>query len=306
MSEEPPRPPGEGPKRAPLAPVLGAAERFRPTRSAPAGMGEDGSEDAERQAAVGDFLGDLAHALAARGGAEVEALLERTEHERRRALRDRSELRTLEVGTRLLVRCRSAWPDDPEAAVEAARLAHRLLSDPASEPDLSPAERAAFLASSRDHLAAAERIARRAAEIARRRGRPDRAAEAGSPSDSEDQTAYPLPPLPVSEVAEDALSVEIEAALDDLRDLSLARGRGNDAALAVLDRARLALARGGPEALADLARSEAERFAGPGLPPVPREALRHLAAAAERRAADADLLDRLRRILLAAGVGFSG
>ena len=303
MSEDPPEPPGEGSKRAPLAPVLGAAERFRTEPRRSSDSKEAKPVDAERLAAVGGFLGDLAHALAARGGAEVEALLERSEHERRRALRDRPELRTLEAAAQLLARCRAAWPDDPAAAVEAARLAYRLLSDPGR--DLPPADRAPLLASSREHLAAAERIARRAAEIERRRGNPGRAAAAEIPSEDEDGTAYPQTRPPVLEVAEDALSVDIEAALDDLRDLSLARGRANDAALLVLDRAGFALVRGGPEALAALARGEVERFAL-GLPPVPREVLRHLGSAAEERSADPDLLDRLRRILFAAGVGFSG
>ncbi len=306
MSEEPPDPPGDRSDRAPLAPVLGAAGRFRAEPPPPPDLAESKAPlDEERRAAVGEFLGDLAHALAARGGAEVEALLERSEHERRRALRDRPELRTVEAVAQLLARCRAAWPDDPGAAVEAARLAWRLLSDPGTEPDLAPADRAPLLASSSDHLKAAERIARRAAEIERRRGR-SHPAEAEIRSEVEEDDAYPQEPLPVSEVAEDALSVEIEAALDDLRDASLGRGRANDAALAVLDRARLALVRGGTPALAELARAEAGRFADPGLPPVPREALRHLAAAAEDRSADRALLDRLTRILLAAGVGLAG
>lgn len=299
MSEEPPEPPGDGLKRAPLAPVLGSAERFRadppPVAVKPI--------DAERRAGVGEFLGDLAHTLASRSGAEVEALLERSEHERRRALRDRPELRTAEAVAQLLARCRAAWPDDPGAAVEAARLAWRLLLDPGTEPGLAPTDRAPLAASSREHLAAAERIARRATEIERRRG--SRSTKPEVQSETGEDDAYSQAPLPLSEVAEDALSVEIEAALDDLRDASLGRGRANDAALAVLDRARFAFARGGPEALAELARAEAGRFADPVLPPVPREALRHLAAAADDRTADRALLDRLTRILLAASVGFS-
>lgn len=289
--------------RAPLAPILGAAGRFRSESSPPLEPdGPDPEPDGERRAAVGEFLGDLAHTLAARGEAEVEALLSRSEHERRRALRNRPELHTLEVASELLARCRTAWPDDPAAAVEAARLALRLLSEPAPEPELAPVDRGPLLAYSREHLAAAERIERRAGEIEHRR----RSFERPVDEKTEEDDAYPLSAAPFSEVAEDALAVEIEAALDDLRDASLGRGRATDAALAVLDRARLALARGGPAGLADLVRVEADRFVDPSLPPVPREALRHLAAAADRGAADLDLLDRLTRLLLAAGVGFSG
>jgi hypothetical protein len=303
---EPPGNPKDDAERAPLAPVLGAAERFRSEPPAPTEpAAADPAVDEERRAAVGEFLGDLAHTLAARGGAEVEALLERSEHERRQALRDRPELRTLEAATQLLARCRAAWPGDPHAAVEAARLAWRLLSDSSPEPEVAPTDRAPLLAFSREHLAAAERIARRAAEIDRRRG--VYAPPAGSEVSSEalEDDAYPLGALPVSEVAEDALAVEVEAALDDLRDSSLDRGRAYDAALAVLDRGRLALARGGPAALADLARAEVDRFLDPSLPPVPREALRHLATAADRGSADFALMDRLTRLLLAACVGFA-
>lgn len=306
---EPPEERGDGAEQAPLAPVLGAAERFRAEPPAPTDPAEaDPEVDEARRAAVGEFLGDLAHTLAARGGAEVEALLERSEHERRQALRDRPGLRTLEVATELLARCRAAWPDDPGAAVEAARLAHRLLSDPSPEPpesESAPIDRAPLLAFSREHLAAAERIARRAKEIEQRRGAYASPADSEARSEYLGEDAYPLGGAPVSEVAEDALSVEIEAALDDLRDASLVSGRANDAALAVLDRARLALARGGPTALADLALVEADRFADLSLPPVPREALRHLATAAGRGAADLAFMDRLRRLLLAAGVGFA-
>lgn len=302
---EPPEDRGDEAEQAPLAPILRAAERFRaePEPTAPAGA--DPAVDEERRAAVGEFLGDLAHTLAARGGAEVEALLERSEHERRQALRDRPELRTLEAATQLLARCRAAWPDDPGAAVEAARLAHRLLSEPNPKQELAPADRAPLLAFSREHLAAAERIARRAGEIERRRGADQRPAASEASSGESLDDAYPLGGAPISEVAEDALSVEIEAALDDLRDASLVSGRANDAALVVLDRARLALAREGPTALADFARAEADRFLDPSLPPVPREALRYLVAAADGGTVDRAFLDRLTRILLAAGVGFA-
>ncbi|HXU32170.1 MAG TPA: hypothetical protein VN851_16495, partial [Thermoanaerobaculia bacterium] len=176
MNEDPPEPaepPGDDREPAPLAPVLGAAERFRPAPPPSTGPADvdlpPPLADDERRAAVGEFLGDLARALAARGGAEVEALLERSEHERRRALRDRPELRTLEVAAELLARCRASWPNDPGAAAEAARLAYRLLSEPSSEADLAPADRAPLLAFSREHLAAADRIARRATEIEHRR-----------------------------------------------------------------------------------------------------------------------------------------
>ena len=70
-------------------------------------------------------------------------------------------------------------------------------------------------------------------------------------------------------------------------------------------RARLALARGGPVALRDLARAEVDRFLDPSLAPVPLEALRHLAVAADRGAADLVYLERLTRLLLAAGIGFA-
>jgi hypothetical protein len=300
---DPPEEPADDAERAPLAPVLRAIERFRPEPTDPKDV--EPRPDEERRAAVGEFLGDLAHTLAARGGAEVEALLERSEHERRQALRDRPELRTLEAATELLSRCRAAWPADPGAAVEAARLAWRLLSEPNPEPNLAPTDRAPLLAFSREHLAAAERIARRAAEIERRREAYVRPRVLEAPTEVEGDDAYPLGAAPISEVAEDALAVEVEAALDDLRDASLDRGRANDAALAVLDRARLALARGGPIALADLVRTEVDRFADPALPPVPREALRHLAAAADGGTVDSAFLDRLTRILLAAGVGFA-
>ncbi len=292
---------GDG-ERAPLAPVLGAAGRFCPKGPTPVDPGiADSPADEERRAAVGEFLGDLAHTLAARGEAEVEALLERSEHERRQALRDRPELSTLEIAAHLLVRCRALWPDHPDVAVDTARLAIRLLSDKDRNHDLTPNDRAALLAFSCDHLGAAERIARRAEELRRRRGpRPQRL-------EVPEGDTYPMgtsATSPLSEVAEDALAVEVEAALDDLRDASLDRGRPYEAALVVLDRARLALDRGGPEGLEEIARAEAERFLDPHFSPVPREALRRLAVEAERGTADLDLLLDLTRILIAAQAGF--
>ncbi|MEP7010810.1 MAG: hypothetical protein ABJC13_10840 [Acidobacteriota bacterium] len=292
---------GDG-ELAPLAPVLGAAWRFRPKSPSPVDPGiADPPADEERRAAVGEFLGDLAHTLAARGEAEVGALLDRSEHERRQALRDRPELGTQEIAAYLLVRCRADWLDEPDGAVDTARLAIRLLSDEVRNTDLTPNERAALLAFSCDHLAAAERIALRADELRRRRGpRPQR------PEVPEGDT-YPMgtsASSPLSEVAEDALAVEVEAALDDLRDASLDRGRPYEAALVVLDRARLALDRGGAEGLEEIAQAEAERFLDPHFSPVPREALRRLAFEAGRGTADLDLLFDLTGILIAAQAGF--
>ncbi len=294
------------------APVLWRAERF--VRSEPADTEAPGSADdpeaALRREAVRDFLGDLGRTLAVRGEREVDRLLALSEHERRRAIRSESaepaEL-TEDVAARLLARCRQEWSGDLGAAVEAAKLA--VLVAQSLTPSPGGDERLGGLRSlALQHLAASNRIARRAGEIdveiARRRLSPTPSSTPITPGDDSYPLGIPAYADSLSEVAEDALSVEIEAALDDLRDASLARGRSYDAALAILDRARLALDRGGASALIEISRSEAARFAALDLAAIPRDALRHLAAEAERGAADRALLAGLTRRLLDAGGGF--
>lgn len=295
---------------APSTAVLWRAERFGRAESGEVEVEEP--QNAEQRETVRDFLGDLGRTLALRGEREVERLLNLSEHERRRAIRAESERpveMTEDVAARLLARCRRAWTGDLGdlyEAVEAAKLA--LLVAQSLIPAAGGAGHLGDLRSlALEHLAAANRIARRAgeiqAEILRRRiGSAPSKVQALAQDD-----AYPMGGLaldPLSEVAEDALAVEIEAALDDLRDASLARGRSREAALAVLDRARLALERGGPAALTDLALAERARFAAFSSPPTPRDAVRYLAAEAERGAADHALIDRLVRVVLDADGGF--
>ncbi len=302
-----------------VSPVLWRAERFgrqEPAQSeAEASATAESPEDRERREAVGDFLGDLGRTLAVRGEREVNRLLALSEFERRRAIRAESERpaeMTEDVAARLLARCRRGWTGDlhdlhdlPEA-IEAAKLA--VLVTQGLTPTAPTAGIEAYLDDLRSlalqHLAASNRIARRAGEI--HAGIELRRPSAPLPdAPATESDAYPQGiPGPLWEVAEDALSVEIEAALDDLRDASLARGRARDAALAMLDRARLALARGGPLALAALSRAEAGRWTTPEAPPVPRDALRYLAAEAQRGTADRALIDRLVRVVLDAAGGF--
>ncbi len=294
------------------APVLWRAERFVKDE---AGKGEaEGTEDdleaALRRAAVRGFLGDLGRTLAVRGEREVNRLLALSEHERRRAIRSEpAELTELteDVAARLLARCRSEWSGDLGAAVEAAKLAvlvsQILTPSPGGDGRLDGLRALAL-----QHLAAANRIARRAGEIDAEIGRRSFSSTPSVAAITTGDDAYPLG-IPayadtLSEVAENALSVEIEAALDDLRDASLARGRAYDAALAVLDRARLALDRGGASALLEIARIEAARIEALELPPIPRDVVRYLGVEAERGAADRALLDGLTRRLLDAGGGF--
>ncbi len=293
-------------------PILWRAERF--VRTAPAegkalGGTEDDPEAALRRAAVRGFLGDLSRTLAVRGEREVDRLLALSEHERRRAIRSEStepaEL-TEDVAARLLARCRRDWSGDLGAAVEVAKLAvlvsQVLVPSPGGDRRLGGLRALAL-----QHLAASNRIARRAgeidAEIARRRLSPTPSALSPPPGDDAYPLGNPAYADSLSEVAEDALSVEIEAALDDLRDASLARGRAYDAALAVLDRARLALDRGGASALVEIARAEATRFEALDIAATPRDAIGYLATEAERGAADRSLLARLTRLLLEAGGG---
>ncbi|HEV7666932.1 MAG TPA: zf-HC2 domain-containing protein [Thermoanaerobaculia bacterium] len=288
------------------APVLWRAERFGRSEAAQGKekSAKDDSEAAVRREAVRFFLGDLGHTLAVRGERAVDQLLELSEHERRRAIRheprQRADSNNEDVAARLLARCRAAWSVDLDLAVETAKLA--VLVSQRLTPRAGAEERCADLRSlALQHLAASNHIARRAqeidAEIARRR-----LVSAPEPATADD--AYPtgVPSRSaVSEVAEDALAVEVEAAFDDLRDASLARGRAHDAVLAVLDQARFSLDRGGPEALATFARTEAARFAALELPPIPRDAVRYLAAEMERGEAAQPLdrlIARLRRIVL--------
>ena len=285
------------------SPVLWRAGRFRPGAEAPsespatppAGANPDSGSGAERipPEAIDEFLGDLGHALAGKGRAALAELLAVSEHERRRLLRAEPErLASEDLAVRLLARCRAAWAVDPGQAVEHAKLA--LLVVQRLDPAVWRPERVEHLRElALQHLSWSNWIARRAGEIERQR-----AASSLGEGWAREEEGFA--------VAEDALAVEVEAALDDLLEACLARDRGYDAALAVFDRARLALARGGREGLRDLAESEGARFEALDLPVKAREAVRWLRHRVEEGEPDLPgLLDKLARIVLSARNDFA-
>lgn len=224
---------------------------------------------------LGDILGILAEK-------RVLELLRASEHERRAMIRDDEEVRTLHVCELLEARCREAWFEDPEEAVELARLAQRIAGR--LDVEAYGAERVEHAkAMAWTHLGSSYRIAsahrrshRPVLEVAE--GRPARSTE-----DAEGEDAYPeiVPPRlslgeapAASREAREAL--EAETALWEMRDAFLDRGLGFDAALVTLDLALVLLRQGREEEVRELAEETVALFEERGARPYVTDAMRFL------------------------------
>jgi uncharacterized protein (UPF0212 family) len=77
----------------------------------------------EERRNLGETLRGIGNALGALAEKQVHELLAASEHERRQRIRTEAGLPTLALCELLEARCRAAWLEDPEEAVELARLA---------------------------------------------------------------------------------------------------------------------------------------------------------------------------------------
>ncbi len=214
---------------------------------------------------IGNIIGAMAEK-------QVQELLAASEHERRSMIRKEESFRTLALCELLEARCRAAWFEDPEEAVELARLAVLV----AERRDLGVyggdrVENAKAMAWM--HLGNAFRIAaewrstqENASEVA------EALPEGSEPMDGGPQSLTD-PVLP---------RYEIDAALWELRDAFLERGMGFDAVLVTLDLAADYLREERADDVRHMLDESVPRFEERGIQPYAVDALRFLRDAVQR------------------------
>lgn len=181
-------------------------------------------QEEERQQSAGETLRGIGNLIGLMSEKQIRELLAVSEHERRVLIRTEESFRTLALCELLEARCRAAWFEDPEEAVEYARLAvlvaDRLDLGVYGGDRVESAKSMAWM-----HLGNAFRIA---SEWRRSQEEVSMVAEARPGID-------PGLGMP-SSVADLALPrYEIGAALWEMRDAFLERGMGFDAVLVTLD-----------------------------------------------------------------------
>jgi hypothetical protein len=184
-------------------------------------------ETGEKSARLRGVTRGLGAAIDAFGGALFSELLEASEHERRALVLRDPRFASLPLAERLAASCRAAWLDDPEAAVELARLgvavADRLNPERYGAAAVAGARELAW-----SQLGDSYRIAAA--------GGGEEVAESGEQGEAGD---YPLPRVAASSIG-DAYSQSGQvsaalAALAETRESCLAHGAGFEAALVTLD-----------------------------------------------------------------------
>ncbi len=253
---------------------------------------EDRKERKENLGGVMRGLGNLVGAFAEK---RVLELLRASEHERRALIRDEAEVRTLPVCELLEARCREAWLDDPEEAVELAKLALRIAER--LDPGTYGAERVEHAkALAWVHLGNSYRIA----SAGRRPSRPALGIAEDRRGRSGEDDAYPeIVPRRFSVRERPAASTEAETALWELRDAFLERGLGFDAALVTLELAMALLRQGREGEVRDLAVETVALFEEREAQPYATDAMRFLRDAALREGTPLrpDLLVRMVELL---------
>jgi len=221
---------------------------------------EEGEESQRNLQQTMRGLGNIIGAMAEK---QVQELLAASEHERRSMIRNEESFRTLALCELLEARCRAAWFEDPEEAVELARLAaavaERLDFGVYGGDRVENAKALAWM-----HLGNAFRIA---AEWQQTREDASEVAEAGvEPMDGGPQSLTD-PVLP---------RYEIDVALWELRDAFLDRGMGFDAVLVTLDLAADYLREGRVEDIRRMLDESVPHFEERGIQPYAVDALRFL------------------------------
>jgi hypothetical protein len=226
----------------------------------------------ERRRALLRGLGTAADAF---GAALLAELLAASEHRRRTLVARQPRFASLPLAERLAGSCRAAWLDDPDLAVELARLAvavaSRLDAHLYGATQVADARALAW-----SQLGNSYRIAGANDTGAPGLSHAGQIAEGIPPAydvkDQEDGEGAPYPPpwVPgstIGEVDEAALPVSAlaVAALDETRAAALARGMTYEAALVTLDLAAAHLRRGDPGAARELLAQAPALLAAAGL-----------------------------------------
>jgi hypothetical protein len=214
----------------------------------------------ERQKSLQQTLRGIGNIIGAMAEKQVQELLAASEHERRSMIKKEESFRTLALCELLGARCRAAWFEDPEEAVELARLAaavaERLDFGVYGGDRVENAKAMAFL-----HLGNAFRIA---AEWRKTQEDASAVAEGSQPTES---SLLSDPALP---------RYEIDAALWEVRDAFLERGMGFDAVLVTLDLAADYLRERRVEDIRRMLDDSVPRFEERGIQPYAVDALRFL------------------------------
>jgi len=258
-------------------PVLWRGHRFaRPEAAAPAG---DPADDRLR-----GVLRGLGVATDAFGGSLLAELLQASEHGRRALVSRDPRFASLPLAERLAASCRAAWLDDPEAAVEIARLAVAVAArlDPRHYGAAAVAGARALAWS---QLGESYRVAAAAGsgEVAE------------GPEEDVEPGDYPLRRPAASSIGEGldregAHASAALAALAETRESCLARGTGFEAALATLDLAAAYLRLGEAARAASVLLASPGDLAAAGLEDEGLARFAALAPAAETGALDLGLL----------------
>jgi hypothetical protein len=266
----------------PAGPVRWQAHRFAARRLAH----EREEETRENLDGVLRALGPII-AVVSRG--ELAELLDADELRRRALIRQEPRFRSLALCALLEARCRALWLDDPQEAVESAKLAVLVAERVAAGGGAEPAADARAMALM--HLGNACRVA-----AEQRLRLPAEVVDAAPEGYGE----RPGEKMKMEQAAEmSGSSWEAEAALWELRDAYLARGRALDAALVCLDLAGAFLRDGRQDELRRMAEESIPLFTARGADAFVIDALRFLLdeKIREGRPLTFDLLDKMTRFL---------
>ncbi|MEA2564172.1 MAG: hypothetical protein QOH06_5676 [Acidobacteriota bacterium] len=233
-------------------------------------------EGPDRRETVRGVLRALGDVLAATSETAAARLLSQPEHRRRAMIREDPQLHTLGLCELLEARCRASWLEDPDEAVENAKLA--VLIAQKLSPEAYGSRRVEDVrALAWVHLGTSFRLASESI-----------VAEGTEPADPE---AYPTGTIGAS-VLRDGQGA-VEAALRETRDACLERGLEYDAALVTLDLASALLRGDRSDEIAPLAGEAAGLFSEPYL----SEAMRFLQSSAEGEEITPELMGRMTLLL---------
>ena len=244
---------------------------------------EPAAEGPDRRETVRGVLRALGDVLAATSETAAARLLSQPEHRRRALIREDSRLHTLGLCELLEARCRASWLEEPDDAVENAKLA--VLIAQKLSPEAYGARRLEDVrALAWVHLGTSFRLASESLVA-------EGTAEGTQPADPD---AYPTGTVGASVLRDGASRLRtVEFALRDTRDACLERGLEYDAALVTLDLASALLRGDRSDEIAPLAGEAAGLFSEPYL----AEAMRFLQGSAEGEEITPELMGRMALLL---------
>lgn len=238
------------------------------------------SQDPDRRETVRGVLRALGDVLAATSETAAARLLTEPEHRRRALIREDERLHTLGLCELLEARCRASWLEEPDEAVENAKLAvliaQKLSPEAYGSRRLDDVRALAWV-----HLGVSFRLASKPGEVA----------EGAGPGDPD---AYPTGAVGASVLRDGAGRLgAVESALRETRDACLERGLQYDAALVTLDLAAALLTGDRSHEIAPLAEAAAGLFSEPYL----ADAMRFLEGSARSEEITPELMGRMALLL---------